>query len=138
MEPSQTSQNVFNQHVYRVRFRQGEVILLEGSIDAHFYIVEKGQIQIFTKSLDGKRINICQVGEGESFGEFAMLGNQPRTASVEALTDVILIRISEIGFEKLISELPHWASSMLRTFICRFQLLNDRIKEIESETLSIK
>ena len=138
MEPSQNSQNVFNQHVYRVRFRQGEVILMEGAIDAHFYIVEKGLIQVFTKGLDGKRINICEVNEGESFGEFAILGNQPRTASVEALTDVVLIRISEVGFEKLISELPHWASSMLRTFICRFQILNERIKEMESDISLIK
>lgn len=138
MEPSQNNSNIFNQHVYRVRFRQGEMIMLEGAIDAHFYIVEKGRIQVFTKSIDGKRINICEVNEGESFGEFAMLGNQPRTASVEALTDVVLIRISETGFETLISELPNWASSMLRTFICRFQLLNDRIKEMESDISIMK
>ncbi|PIS10512.1 MAG: nucleotide-gated potassium channel protein, partial [Bdellovibrio sp. CG10_big_fil_rev_8_21_14_0_10_47_8] len=110
-------------------YKPGDFIFFEGDIDFQFYIIEQGQVQIFTKSKTGKRINITTVEEGESFGEFALLDKQPRSASAQALTECTLIKVSEKGYEQLLEELPVWASSMLKSFALRLKNMNEKLKE---------
>ncbi|HPI40336.1 MAG TPA: cyclic nucleotide-binding domain-containing protein [Pseudobdellovibrionaceae bacterium] len=112
-------------------YKAGDFIFFEGDLETHFYIIEKGQVQIFTKNQFGKRIDILTVEEGESFGEFALLDNKPRSASAQALTDVSLIRVSEEGYESLLSDLPIWTTSMMRSFIRRLKSMNEILKETD-------
>ncbi len=105
-------------------YKPGDFIFFEGDLEAHFFIVESGVVQIFTKSSSGQRVNIAAIEAGESFGEFALLENQPRSASAQALTECTLIKVSESGFQQLLSELPTWASCMLRSFADRIQHMN--------------
>lgn len=115
-------------HLQTENFAPGEFIFFEGDIDYHFYIVQTGQIQIFTKDSSGQRINIATIEPGESFGEFAMLDQSPRSASAQALTNVSVYKITEEGYEQLLSELPIWASSMLRGFAVRLKKMNKALK----------
>jgi CRP-like cAMP-binding protein len=111
-------------------YKPGDYIFFEGDIDFHFYIVQEGEIQIFTKDKKGQRINILKVSEGESFGEFALLDKQPRSASAQALTECTLIKVSEAGYLQLLTELPVWASSMLKSFSQRMKSMNEKLKDL--------
>jgi len=116
--------------VVKETYVPGDYIFLEGDMDFHFYIVEAGQVDIVTKGKDGKKILIATVSEGESFGEFALLEKQARSASAQAATDCTLIKISENGYEQLLEELPVWASSMLKSFAQRMKTMNVRLKDM--------
>ena len=116
-------------------YRPGEFIFFEGDIDYHFYIIQEGQVQIFTKHLDGQRVDIATMEPGESFGEFALLDRAPRSASAQALTETKLVKVSEKGYQHLLSELPVWASSMLKNFSGRLKNMNAIIKgELDEQT----
>lgn len=110
-------------------YEAGEHIFFEGDLESHFYIVETGVVQIFTKDKQGQRINICQIVDGESFGEFALLDNKPRSATAQAVTDVTLVKVTEEGFKQLLEELPGWANSMLRSFVERLKNMTDLLKD---------
>lgn len=116
--------------VVREQYKAGEYIFFEGDIDYHFYIVESGQVQIFTKDKVGKRIDIVTVNKSESFGEFAFLERKPRSASAQALTEAVVIRISEKGYEQLLSELPTWANAMLQSFAGRIRHMNEVLSKL--------
>lgn len=118
-----------NSEVVKEIYKPGEFIFFEGDIDFHFYIVESGQVSIFTKSKTGQRVDVATVDEGESFGEFALLDKQPRSASAQAITECTLIKVSEKGYNQLLSELPGWASSMLTSFSQRLKNMTDRLKD---------
>lgn len=115
--------------IQKVAYKSGDFIFLEGDRETHFYIIEKGNVQIFTKKDGGERINICEISEGEAFGEFALLDKAPRSASAKALTDVVLVKVSQEGYEKLLADIPVWASSMLRSLITRLKNMNSLIKK---------
>ena len=68
---------------------RGKIIVTEGEIDDTFYIILSGKAKI---SKDGNPI--ATVGVGECFGEMAYICSQPRSASVVADTDCILMKIS--------------------------------------------
>ncbi|MNT27880.1 cAMP receptor protein [compost metagenome] len=116
--------------IQKESYKAGQFIFFEGEFDKHFYIVETGSVQIFTMT-NGVRFDITQIGEGESFGEFALLDDQARSASAQALTDVSLVRVSPEGFEELLAELPGWANSMLKSFVARLKNMTSLIKSSE-------
>lgn len=111
-------------------YRSEDFIFFEGDLDFHFYIVQRGQVQIFTKSAKGQRIDIALVEAGESFGEFALLDRQPRSATAQAITECTLIKVSERGYEQLLEELPNWADSMLKSFAVRIKNMNEKLKDM--------
>lgn len=111
-------------------YKPGDYIFFEGDIDFHFYIIESGSVQIFTKTKTGQRVEIATVEEGESFGEFALLDKRPRSASAQAITECSLIKVSELGYVQLLEELPVWASSMLKSFAQRLKSMNEKLKEV--------
>lgn len=119
-----------NQEVQREIYKPGEYIFFEGDLDFHFYIIETGQISIFTKSPEGRKINITLVNEGESFGEFALLDRKPRSASAQAVVETTVFKISEKGYEALLEELPVWASTMLKSFASRLRKMNAALSQL--------
>lgn len=117
--------------IVKESYQPGDYIFFEGDIEHHFYIVESGVVNIFTKDQMGKRIHICDITDGESFGEFALISKMPRSASAQATTDVVLVKVSEEGFQQLLSELPTWAECMLKSFTDRLQNMTEKIREME-------
>jgi CRP/FNR family cyclic AMP-dependent transcriptional regulator len=116
--------------VVKETYKLGDYIFFEGDLDSHFYIVQQGQVEIFTKNKTGQRISIAMVTAGESFGEFALLDKQARSATAQAATECVLIKVSEKGYEQLLAELPEWASSMMRSFASRLKSMNEKLKTI--------
>ena len=115
--------------IVREVYKPGDYIFFEGDIDFHLYIIEAGQVKIFTKTIAGKQVEIATVEKGETFGEFALLDGRPRSASAQALTECVLIRVSEKGYEQLLSQLPIWASSMLISFAHRIKNMNEKLRK---------
>lgn len=117
--------------IQKETYKPGDYIFFEGDIENHFYIVETGVVSIFTKDPMGQKIPITEIIDGESFGEFALISKGPRSATAQAVTDVLLVRVSEEGFRQLLSELPTWAECMLTSFVDRLQNMTDKVRELE-------
>lgn len=114
-----------------ISFSAGAFIFTEGARESHFYIIQKGEVQIFTKTKDGgEHIVIARFGPGDSFGEFALLDGQPRSASAIALTNVDLVKVSKDAYEQLLATIPDWASCMLRSFATRLKAMNERLRDL--------
>jgi CRP/FNR family transcriptional regulator, cyclic AMP receptor protein len=118
-----------NDEIQKITFRKGEIIFKEGDSESHFFIIESGEVQIFTLNKQGQKIDIYKIDEGESFGEFALLDKAPRSASALALTDCTVVKVSEKGYQQLVDDIPVWASSMLSSFIKRIKNMNDLLKK---------
>jgi CRP/FNR family cyclic AMP-dependent transcriptional regulator len=88
-------------------FKQGE------TGDSMFLILE-GQMRVSTpkKTTDGA-LFLRMLEAGDSFGEVALLSQGPRTASVEATQNSVLIKITAGSLDKLMSEQPALAAQFL-------------------------
>jgi MFS family permease len=71
-----------------VAFRAGDVIIREGDVGDRFYVVASGVVEI----------NGAQYGPGESFGEIALLRDVPRTATVTATADGVVVALDREPF----------------------------------------
>ena len=77
-------------------FRPGDTIIREGNIDNAFYIVVVGQVRV---SKGGKEL--MTLGKGDVFGEIAFLSAVKRTATVDAATEVLALKISATAMEQV-------------------------------------
>jgi Flp pilus assembly CpaE family ATPase len=66
-------------------------IINQGDAGDSLFIIEEGRCEVTVKQAEGHDITIAYLGEGDFFGEMALISEEPRTASVRALTDVKLL-----------------------------------------------
>lgn len=82
----------------------GDILYKQGDAHDSGFIIASGEIILYSM-LGGKRIDIERRGAGSIVGELSILTGQPRTVTVEALTDCRVFRISAdqiiSRFEKL-------------------------------------
>lgn len=71
--------------VEHAEFAPGQVVFEQGDQGAGFYVIESGHTEVIR---DGHVINT--LGPGNGFGEVALLGDRPRTATIRASTDLPL------------------------------------------------
>jgi serine/threonine-protein kinase len=74
---------------------KGKILLSEGEIDDSFYIILSGKAMVRKN-----KKNIAVINRGECFGEMAYLAGGAREATVFAVTDCILMKISATLLEK--------------------------------------
>lgn len=72
-------------------FKCGEPIIQEGTLGTEVYLMLKGKAEVYMTvgQLDksGRRAGIARIAENEILGELSMFDDEPRTASVMAITD---------------------------------------------------
>lgn len=80
---------------------EGERILLKGERDRALYAVRSGQLQV-----DDGGGRTVHVTAPDLIGEVAFLDGEPRSATVTALTDGVLARLSWESFQQIQIESP--------------------------------
>src|SRR5947207_13782542 len=95
------------QRMRRREFLPQSLIVKEGSAgDSAFFIVS-GRAAVRRKDPEsGIDFLLAELGEGEMFGEMALLTRKPRTASVMALEAVSCAVLEQAEFERLLREHP--------------------------------
>ena len=86
----------------RAHYREGEVIIRQGEIGDHFYIIDSGQVEVLQEEPGAQPKRLRVLGTGASFGEIALLNAQPRTATVRCLTPVNVVKLSRRDFLTLV------------------------------------
>lgn len=71
----------------------GKLILREGEEGNCAYLIQSGSVKVYTEH-NGKKVELAKLGVGQIFGELALIFDEPRTASVQALEDCNLIVIT--------------------------------------------
>ncbi|XP_073673197.1 cGMP-dependent protein kinase 1 [Garra rufa] len=84
-----------------VKFQNNEVIVREGAEGNTFYIILKGEVLV-TKKANGQQKIIRKMGEGEHFGELALIREILRTATCTAVGAVTCFSIDKEVFEETI------------------------------------
>ena len=104
MIPPQHIQMIF-MRLKRVDFKKGDIVIKQGMKGDDFFIIRSGRCHV-TRETPGNTPNIAlaDMGAGDSFGEEALLSNEPRNATVTMVEDGILMKLSREDFEALLND----------------------------------
>jgi uncharacterized membrane protein len=82
-------------------FNKGKIVFAKGDKGSSMYVVLSGAVQIFLpgESDELPRVVLKDVRTGEYFGELSLFDDKPRSASVEAQVDTVLLELTrdELG-----------------------------------------
>lgn len=81
-----------------VRLGSNDVLFKQGDRGDCLYVVVQGRIRI-----EANGVTLAELGEGEVVGEMAALDPEPRSATVAAMSDTLLLRISNDDLNILMS-----------------------------------
>jgi putative ABC transport system ATP-binding protein len=85
------------QQMSEEHFKAGEDIVKKGDIGDKFYVIGSGTTDIIIESDGGSRA-VAKLGEGDFFGEVALLKDQPRNATVTTREPVVAYTLSKENF----------------------------------------
>jgi CRP-like cAMP-binding protein len=101
------------------RYAPLTVIVRSGDVGDAFYVILEGSA---TVRRPGRR-NV-ELTVGDFFGEMALLGSSPRTATVETQGGVLTLRLGRAAFQKVLESEPKVAVAMLKTLAARLSASN--------------
>ncbi|MCC6302043.1 MAG: cyclic nucleotide-binding domain-containing protein [Gammaproteobacteria bacterium] len=83
----------------------GEVIIRQGDAGDYFYMIDQG-IALVMRNPDNDEdsIEMAELDSGASFGEAALISDNPRNATVSMMSDGILLRLSKEDFNTLLRQ----------------------------------
>jgi CRP-like cAMP-binding protein len=127
----------------RQSYSAGSMILREGDTGYSAYLVQSGRVHVFSSN-DKHKVSLARLGPGEIFGEMALLSDEPRTASVEAVENCNLIVVTREVFKQKLGNSDPTVKAILKMLAGRVIESNNAvihsinsIRDLE-ETIRIK
>ncbi len=103
------------------RAETGSAIVTAGEPGDRLYVVKSGEVEVLAAGRDGQPRRLAILGEGDYFGEIALLREVPRTATVRARTPVELYGLSRDAFQGMLAVLPALRETIMETVAEREQ-----------------
>jgi CRP-like cAMP-binding protein len=98
---SEVSQEALRSRIVKRDEKPGAVIVREGDPGNALFVVSSGAVRVTKVGADGQIIDLATLGAGSFFGEFALLSDRKRHATVTVVRNAVLYEISR----KVISDL---------------------------------
>ena len=113
-------------------YRRGETIVQQGQPGDAFYVLVRGRVAVAIVAPDGREVVLNTLGEGDHFGEMALLDDAPRSASVIAQERSDLAILSRAVFLDLLKSNFVLTRALLATFSARLRRANATIEGLAS------
>jgi hypothetical protein len=119
-------------------FSGGEVILLEDSLDDDsLYLLREGAVSIYKKSGEENRL-VSTIEAVNFFGEMALIMGDPRSATVVAASDEVVIYKLQREDIKTILNNPIWSELLVSRLVYDLKIANDQVILASDENQKIK
>jgi len=82
-------------------FKKGDSIVRQGDVGDRFYLILQGSVSVHLQTKDGHTMQVTSLAPGDFFGEYACIYKLPRSASVDASEDTLLLSFSGFSITML-------------------------------------
>jgi len=123
MPPAEVAQLI--QYVKARRVPAGETIIRQGDDGHELFFIVKGRFEVVRDAATAPKV-IAELGEGETFGELALISDMKRTADVRAMEDSELYVLEKSDFDHLLRSSPALHEA------CE-EILKERLQDISAK-----
>jgi CRP/FNR family cyclic AMP-dependent transcriptional regulator len=106
-------------------YQKNEIIYSQGDAANAIFVIRRGNVKLTVLSKGGKEAVIAVLGAGAFLGEGCLAGQPQRTATAEALSKSVIIRLGKATIVRMLHEQPAFLELFLRHLLLR----NVRIEE---------
>lgn len=110
-----------------IKLLANEYLMREGEASTEMYYLQSGTLAVFKRKTDQDH-QIGTIIAGELVGEMSFLDGNPRSASIKAMSESILVVIPHEKLEQTMATMPKWFNALLHTLTERLRKANARIR----------
>ncbi len=116
------------------RLRKGEVLFREGDPGQELFVIREGSVVISKPVLGRVEQVLARLGPGDFFGEMSLFDRFPRSATVQAETETLLLCLDRENLHQLIEVSPPAAAvffyQLVRVSIQRLRETSNLVAEV--------
>lgn len=112
----------------RVRWLQltaGETLMRQGEAGDALYLLVSGRLRVYIEDGDGQRV-VREISRGEVVGEMSLITDEPRSATLVAIRDSVLVSLGKEDFAHLQAASPQVTLALARQIIARLRTEHGR------------
>jgi CRP/FNR family transcriptional regulator, cyclic AMP receptor protein len=121
----------------RVGYDAGKTLFRQGDRGDAAYLIIEGEADIIVETQSGP-LTVATLGAHDIVGEMAILGEVPRTATVQAKTRLVALRLAKDPFMRMVREFPTMAVSIMRELAHRLELTNNQLSSALTEVRRLR
>ena len=119
-----------------VQLRSGERLFGEGDAGDDVFLVSHGRLRVSVADGDGSERVLEEVGRGGTIGDIALLTGEPRAATVHAVRDTYLLRLTRAAYDALLVRHPLAMMEIARRAVIRLRHASRRHMEDTSRPVT--
>lgn len=113
------------------RIKANTVVIHENTSSRKMFILKSGKVRVFKNHI-GQKVTLATLGPGEVFGELSFFDSEPRSASVETITDCEAIVIEGDKALEEVAKLPKWVTGVFKSVFSRFREMDSQLLILQS------
>lgn len=117
----------------RRSYKRNSVIIHQGDDTNTMFILIQGNMRVYVEDEQGKQLTVRMLNPGDSFGEVALVGEFPRTASVATQTDCVVAAFTRSNYIAFLRQHPDIVLALAKNLA---NLVRDTTEELSSIALS--
>jgi NTE family protein len=104
-----------------VEIAAGETLITQGEPGDCMYLAISGRLRACLRGEDGQDRPVREMARGQVIGEMALYTDEPRSATVVAIRDSVLVRLDKAAFLGLLAQNAQLSVALTRQIIRRLQ-----------------
>ena len=121
----------------RLTFQKGQLVCEQGDVGESMYVIVGGDVDVIINLPTGP-LTVASMRKNDFFGELALLCDVPRTATIQATSELTTLRISKDLFYRLATEFPQMAIEVMRVIAQRLVQTTSDLQQTKNELAEAK
>ncbi len=105
-----------------VKFDEGSVLFSQGDEGSDMFLILSGSVEV-----SDKNGVVATLEVGDMFGEMSLVDSLPRSATVTAVSQIDVLRLSRENFNDVVAHEPEIAFRVMQTLSKRIRLVNQTV-----------
>jgi len=128
---------LLRQHLEWVEIEGGATLLQQGDPGDSMYLSVSGRLRVYVTGESGEEKMVRELSRGQVIGEMSLYTAEPRSATVIAIRDSVLVRLSKSAFTELVATNSQLSFALTRHIIKRLQTDTGQTQQTPPVTVAL-
>ncbi|MCV2354602.1 patatin-like phospholipase family protein [Paucibacter sp. B2R-40] len=112
---------LLRQHLEWVEISAGQALMNQGDAGDAMYLLLSGRLRTYISNEFGETRVVREIGRGQIVGEMSLFTDEPRSATLVAIRDSVLVRLGKDRFKQLLTISGQVSIALTRQIILRLK-----------------
>jgi CRP/FNR family cyclic AMP-dependent transcriptional regulator len=111
-------------------YPKNTILISKGDVSDHLFVVIRGKLKVMLPDESGKEIVLSLLGEGDYFGEIALIDGEPRTATIVSTEASEVLTIARADFQRILRSSPELMFDLLTVLARKVRIATEKLESL--------